>query len=120
MSKTWGGGEVIKRLHWIIGGRGGGGGLKGPKKDYVIFERSLKSIKHREGEGVLEKFYFIHLCNVQDQIKRTTGGFNPTKSKILSSMENSCGNRPLKDLGVAVTRSGKIDAPWAVSSDPFH
>ena len=33
-----GGGEVIKRLHWITGGRGGG--LRGPKKDYVIFEWS--------------------------------------------------------------------------------
>lgn len=30
-------------------------------------------------------------------------------------MENSCGNRPHKDLGVAVTGSGKVDAPWAVS-----
>ena len=35
-----GGGEVIKRLHWITGGRGGGG-LGTPKKDYVIFKWSL-------------------------------------------------------------------------------
>ena len=34
-----GGGEVIKRLHWI---KGGGGGLRSPKKDYVIFQWSLK------------------------------------------------------------------------------
>ena len=34
-----GGGVVIKRLHWITGGRGVGLGT--PKKDYVIFERSL-------------------------------------------------------------------------------
>ena len=33
------GGEAIKRLHWITGGRGGG--LGSPKKDYVIFEWSL-------------------------------------------------------------------------------
>ena len=38
----WGGrGEVIKRLHWITGGRGGG--LGSPKKDYVIFEWSLNT-----------------------------------------------------------------------------
>ena len=35
-----GGGEVIKRSHWITGGRGGGG-QDGPKKDHIIFERSL-------------------------------------------------------------------------------
>ena len=35
-----GGGEVLKRLHWITRGRGGG--LGGPKKDYVIFEWPLK------------------------------------------------------------------------------
>ena len=34
-----GGGEVIKRSHWITGGRGGG--QDGPKKDHIIFERSL-------------------------------------------------------------------------------
>ena len=34
-----GGGEVIKRLHWITGGRRGGLGT--PKKDNVIFEWSL-------------------------------------------------------------------------------
>ena len=34
-----GGGEVIKRSHWITGGRGGG--QDGPKKDRIIFERSL-------------------------------------------------------------------------------
>ena len=34
-----GGGEVIKRSHWITGGRGGG--QDGPKKDHVIFECSL-------------------------------------------------------------------------------
>ena len=33
------GGEVIKRSHWITGGRGGG--QDGPKKDHIIFERSL-------------------------------------------------------------------------------
>ena len=36
----WGGGwEVIKRSHWITGGRGGG--QDRPKKDHIIFERSL-------------------------------------------------------------------------------
>ena len=34
-----GGGEVIKWLHWITGGRGGV--PKGPKMDYVILECSL-------------------------------------------------------------------------------
>ena len=34
-----GGGEVIKRSHWITGGRGGG--QDGPKKDRIIFKRSL-------------------------------------------------------------------------------
>ena len=37
-----GGGEVIKRLHWITGGEGGG--LGSPKKDYIIFEGSLNSM----------------------------------------------------------------------------
>ena len=32
-------GEVVKRLHRITGGRGGG--QDGPKKDHIIFERSL-------------------------------------------------------------------------------
>ena len=36
-----GGGEVIKRSHWITGGRGGG--QDGPKKYHIIFERSLIS-----------------------------------------------------------------------------
>ena len=37
----WGGrGEVIKRSHWITGGRGGG--QDGPIKDHIIFERSLR------------------------------------------------------------------------------
>ena len=34
-----GGGGVTKRSHWITGGRGGG--QDGPKKDRIIFERSL-------------------------------------------------------------------------------
>ena len=34
-----GGGGVTKRSHWITGGRGGG--QDGPKKDHIIFERSL-------------------------------------------------------------------------------
>ena len=39
-----GGGEVIKRLHWITGGKGGG--LGSPKKDYAIFEWSLIYLPH--------------------------------------------------------------------------
>ena len=35
-------GEVIKSLHWITGG---GGRLKGYKKDYVIFEWPLTAVK---------------------------------------------------------------------------
>ena len=38
-----GGGEVIKRSHWITGGRGGG--QDGPKKDQIIFERSLRCFR---------------------------------------------------------------------------
>ena len=34
-----GGGGLTKRSHWITGGRGGG--QDGPKKDHIIFERSL-------------------------------------------------------------------------------
>ena len=41
------GGEVIKRLHWITGGWGGG--LGSPKKDYVIFEWSFTTpCKHHQ------------------------------------------------------------------------
>ena len=53
-----GGGEVIKRLHWITGGRGGG--LGGPKKDYVIFEWSLKCIQldnENNFRGGVTKFF---------------------------------------------------------------
>ena len=62
--------EVIRRLHCITGGRGGG--LGSPKKDYIIFEWSLNSmiffgetIPPNSGLNLAELFHriaFLFFC----------------------------------------------------------
>ena len=54
-------GEVIKRLHWITGGRGGG--LEDPKKDYVIFEWSLICMRR---EYACRHFCLVWACATTD------------------------------------------------------
>ena len=61
----------MKRLHCITGGRGGG--LGGPKKDYVIFERSLSPHLKNLGNVYLIAIPTPHIpgnpCIGHDQIK---------------------------------------------------
>ena len=50
------GGGVTKRSHWITGGRGGG--QDGPKKDHIIFERSLDCYVYDMKIDVQKNFIF--------------------------------------------------------------